>query len=50
MARIHNEWSLTLKEWQKFFNMPSAPILGTINAIYPVGKVFSVFALAFLKD
>ena len=40
----------TLKEWQKFFNTPSAPILGTINAMYPVGKVFGVFASAFLGD
>jgi MFS family permease len=40
----------TLTEWQKFFNTPSAPILGTINAMYPVGKVFGVFASAFLGD
>jgi MFS family permease len=40
----------TLKEGQKFFNAPSASILGTINAMYPVGKVFGVFASAFLGD
>jgi MFS family permease len=40
----------TLKEWQKFFNTPSAPNPETINAMYPVGKVFGVFASAFLGD
>jgi hypothetical protein len=40
----------TLTEWQKFFNTPFAPILGTINAMYPVGKVFGVFASAFVGD
>lgn len=40
----------TLPQWRNFFDNPSAPILGTINAVYPVGKICGLFPCTWLAD
>lgn len=40
----------TLPQWRAYFNHPTAPILGAMNAMYPLGKFFGVFLSAFLGD
>jgi len=40
----------TLKQWRTFFDQPTKGILGTMNAMYPVGKIFGVALSAFLGD
>jgi len=40
----------SLPQWRAYFNHPTAPILGTMNAMYPLGKWFGVFLSAFLGD
>jgi MFS family permease len=40
----------TLPQWRAYFGQPTAPILGTMNAIYPLGKFIRVFISAFIWD
>jgi MFS family permease len=40
----------SLSQWRMYFNRPSAAILGTMNAIYPVGKFFALFMTAWIGD
>ncbi|OLN83421.1 Lactose permease 11 [Colletotrichum chlorophyti] len=40
----------TLKQWRGYFDNPSAPILGTMNAIYPIGKIMGLAPTTWLAD
>jgi len=40
----------TLKLWQAYFHYPTAGILGTMNAMYPLGKICGVLFAALLGD
>ncbi|PVH74232.1 lactose permease [Cadophora sp. DSE1049] len=40
----------SLTQWKSYFGEPSAPILGTINAVYPVGKVLFLLPVTWLGD
>jgi sugar porter (SP) family MFS transporter len=40
----------SLKVWRTYFNHPTASILGTMNAVYPIGKFFGVFITAWTGD
>ncbi|KAH8662621.1 general substrate transporter [Xylariales sp. PMI_506] len=40
----------TLSQWNTYFHSPSAPLLGAINALYPVGKIIGLFPVAWLGD
>jgi len=40
----------SLPQWRGYFGQPSSGILGTINAMYPVGKIFGVYSAAFIGD
>lgn len=39
-----------LEQWRSYFNHPSAPILGAINAIYPVCKILCLFVASWVSD
>ncbi|KAF2809384.1 lactose permease [Mytilinidion resinicola] len=36
--------------WRAYFKHPTASILGTMNAVYPIGKFFGVFFTAWMGD
>lgn len=40
----------SLSEWKGYFNHPDSSILGTINAIFSVGKILGIGPAAFLVD
>lgn len=40
----------SLPQWREFFNNPSSSILGSINAVYPVGKILGLVTSAFVGD
>lgn len=40
----------TLPQWRNYFNRPSAPVLGAINAIYPVSKILGLYPAQWLSD
>ncbi|KAL6231970.1 hypothetical protein BDW75DRAFT_243398 [Aspergillus navahoensis] len=40
----------SLPQWRDFFNDPPSRILGTINAVYPVGKILGLVSSAILGD
>jgi MFS family permease len=40
----------TLKQWRGYFDNPTAPILGTINAVYPIGKICGLFPATWISD
>jgi MFS family permease len=40
----------TLPQWRAYFGQPAASILGTMNAMYPLGKFIWVFISAFIGD
>lgn len=40
----------TLPQWRDYFDKPDAPLLGAINAMYPVGKILGLFPVAWLGD
>ena len=40
----------TLPQWRVFFNTPSAPLLGFINAVYPMCKVLGLFPASWISD
>ncbi|EXJ87479.1 hypothetical protein A1O3_04439 [Capronia epimyces CBS 606.96] len=41
---------LALPQWRSYFGQPSATILGTMNAMYPVGKMIGLLLVTFLSD
>lgn len=40
----------TLPQWRDYFNRPSAPVLGAINAIYPVSKILGLLPVSWMSD
>jgi MFS family permease len=40
----------SLQIWRAYFKHPSASVLGTMNAVYPIGKFFGVFLTAWTGD
>lgn len=40
----------TLPQWRLFFSHPQKTLLGTMNAMYPVGKIVGIFIVTFLSD
>ncbi|VUC32423.1 unnamed protein product [Clonostachys rosea] len=40
----------SLSQWRDYFDQPSPAILGTLNAVYPIGKVLMLFPVAWLGD
>ncbi|CAI6091884.1 unnamed protein product [Clonostachys chloroleuca] len=40
----------TLGQWRAYFDNPSAPLLGAMNAIFPVGKVLGLFPATWICD
>ena len=40
----------TLPQWRESFDNPQGPILGVINAVYPVGKIIALFPVCWLGD
>lgn len=40
----------SLTQWKDYFNHPNSAILGTLNAVYPIGKVLMVFPVSWLGD
>ncbi|KAH7176382.1 general substrate transporter [Dactylonectria macrodidyma] len=39
-----------LPQWRNFFNNPSAPLLGAINAVYPVCKILALVPASWVAD
>ncbi|KAH8881448.1 lactose permease [Thozetella sp. PMI_491] len=40
----------TLVQWRSYFGNPSAPVLGAMNAIFPIGKIVGILPSAWLVD
>ncbi|OBT59107.1 hypothetical protein VE04_00712 [Pseudogymnoascus sp. 24MN13] len=40
----------TLEQWRNYFNHPQSALLGTINAVYPIGKILVLFPCTWLSD
>ncbi|KEF51131.1 uncharacterized protein A1O9_12854 [Exophiala aquamarina CBS 119918] len=40
----------SLTQWNDYFGKPSATLLGTMNAMYPVGKILGVPIVTYLND
>ncbi|CAI7596150.1 unnamed protein product [Penicillium discolor] len=40
----------SLTQWKDYFDHPNSAILGTLNAVYPIGKVLMVFPVSWLGD
>ncbi|KGO35900.1 Major facilitator superfamily domain, general substrate transporter [Penicillium expansum] len=40
----------SLTQWKTYFGHPNSAILGTLNAVYPIGKVLMVFPVSWLGD
>ncbi|RSM04050.1 hypothetical protein CEP52_007022 [Fusarium oligoseptatum] len=40
----------TLPQWRGFFNNPPAPLLGAINAVYPVCKILGLVPATWISD
>lgn len=40
----------TLPQWRGFFNHPSAPLLGLINAVYPVTKILGLLPATWIAE
>ncbi|KAJ4240354.1 hypothetical protein NW757_012532 [Fusarium falciforme] len=40
----------TLPQWRGFFNNPPAPVLGAINAVYPVCKILGLVPATLISD
>ncbi len=39
-----------LPQWKSFFGFPRPALLGTINAIYPIGKLLGLFPATWISD
>lgn len=40
----------SLPQWRDYFGQPSPAILGTMNAVYPIGKILLLFPVSWLSD
>lgn len=40
----------TLPQWRDYFDSPDSALLGTINAVYPIGKIIALFPCTWLSD
>lgn len=40
----------TLPQWRKFFGNPEGALLGLMNAVYPLGKVFGMIVVTYVSD
>lgn len=40
----------TLPQWRDYFGSPQSALLGTINAVYPIGKIIALFPCTWLSD
>lgn len=40
----------SLNQWKNYFDHPNASILGTMNAVYPIGKILMLLPVAWLGD
>ncbi|KAL6360990.1 hypothetical protein LRP88_04451 [Fusarium phalaenopsidis] len=40
----------TLPQWRTFFDQPEGAILGLMNSVYPLGKVFGMVAVTYVSD
>jgi MFS family permease len=40
----------TVKRWRLYFGTPDASILGTMNAVYPIGKIVGLIPTTWLSD
>ncbi|WYZ40914.1 hypothetical protein EsH8_IV_001255 [Colletotrichum jinshuiense] len=40
----------TIKQWRGYFGNPTAPVLGTMNAVYPIGKIMGLIPTTWLAD
>lgn len=40
----------SVPQWRNYFGKPKGPVLGTVNAVYPIGKFFGVIVTAWVGD
>ena len=40
----------SVEHWRDYFDRPGPALLGTLNAVYPVGKVLFLFPVSWLSD
>lgn len=40
----------TVRQWREYFDTPDASILGTMNAVYPIGKVLGLIPAVYMSD
>jgi MFS family permease len=40
----------TLSQWRTYFDNPSAPVLGAMNAVFPIGKILGIAPAAYMVD
>jgi MFS family permease len=40
----------TLEQWREYFGNPKSSILGTMNAVYPLGNIVALFPVTWLSD
>ncbi|KAL2825776.1 sugar transporter [Aspergillus cavernicola] len=40
----------SLTQWRSYFDSPSGALLGTINAVYPIGKILMLLPVTWLED
>lgn len=40
----------TIKQWRGYFGSPSPSVLGTMNAVYPIGKIMGLIPTTYLAD
>ncbi|KAH6618828.1 general substrate transporter [Boeremia exigua] len=40
----------TLPQWRQFFGNPEGALLGLMNAVYPLGKVFGMIVVTYVSD
>lgn len=40
----------TVKQWRNYFDNPNASILGTMNAVYPIGKILGLAPTTWISD
>lgn len=40
----------TLPQWREFFGHPEGALLGLMNAVYPLGKVFGMIVVTYVSD
>ncbi|KAF6805297.1 lactose permease [Colletotrichum musicola] len=40
----------TIEQWRGYFGHPTAPVLGTMNAVYPIGKIMGLVPTTWMAD